>query len=71
MFELVSLPVLQLLAAAVNFIVVVIAGTPVFALPFKNLNQVMAVTPRWPKGRDAADTNGVATLEPISQGGTS
>jgi hypothetical protein len=70
-FELISLPVLQLLAAAVNFIVVVIAGTPVFALPFKSLNQVMAVTPRWPKNGRDAEANGVATLEPISQGGTS
>ena len=46
--------------------------SPVFALPFKSLNQVMAVTPRWPKSaRDTAEANGVATLEPISQGGTS
>ena len=44
-FELMSLPVLQLLAAAVNFAVVVIAGRPTFSLPFRNLDQVLANTP--------------------------
>lgn len=45
-FELVSLPVLQLLAAGVNFAVVVLLGRPVFALPFRNLEQVLASTPQ-------------------------
>ena len=44
-FELLSLPVLQLLAAAVNFAVVVILGRPTFTLPFRNLEQVLASTP--------------------------
>jgi hypothetical protein len=44
-FELLSLPVLQLMAAAVNFAVVVILGRPVFALPFRELDQVLATTP--------------------------
>jgi hypothetical protein len=44
-FELLSLPVLQLLAAAVNFAVVVILGHPTFALPFRSLDQVLASTP--------------------------
>lgn len=44
-FELMSLPVLQLLAAAVNFAVVVIAGRPTFTLPFRTLDQVLASTP--------------------------
>ncbi len=44
-FELMSLPVLQILAAAVNFAVVVIAGRPTFSLPFRNLEQVLATTP--------------------------
>lgn len=44
-FELVSLPVLQLLAAAVNFAVVVILGHPTFTLPFRNLEQLLASTP--------------------------
>jgi len=44
-FELISLPVLQLLAAGVNFFVVVIVGRPTFTLPFRNLEQVLASTP--------------------------
>ena len=44
-FELLSLPVLQVLAAGLNFAVVVIMGRPTFTLPFKNLDQVMAGTP--------------------------
>jgi len=44
-FELISLPVLQLLAAGVNFAVVVILGRPTFTLPFRNLEQVLASTP--------------------------
>jgi hypothetical protein len=44
-FELLSLPVLQLLAAALNFAVVVVLGRPTFTLPFRNLEQVLASTP--------------------------
>jgi len=44
-FELISLPVLQILAAGVNFAVVVILGRPTFTLPFRNLEQVLASTP--------------------------
>jgi hypothetical protein len=44
-FELITLPVLQLLAAAVNFAVVVILGRPTFTLPFRNMEQVLASTP--------------------------
>lgn len=42
LLELVSLPVLQLLAAAVNAATVIVAGRPAFELPFTTLNQVMA-----------------------------
>lgn len=44
-FELMTLPVLQVLAAAVNFAVVVILGHPTFSLPFRSLDQVLATTP--------------------------
>jgi hypothetical protein len=57
-FELLTLPVLQLLAAAVNAVVVVIMSRPMFVLPFKNLNQALAATPRWtraPEGAGDAD----------------
>src|SRR5437762_6516626 len=45
MFELLSLPVLQLLAAAINFAVVGIKSRPMFALPFKHLEDVLNATP--------------------------
>ena len=43
--ELLTLPVLPLLAAGFNFGVVVILGKPHFTLPFKSLDQVLASTP--------------------------
>lgn len=44
-FELLTLPVLQLLAAALNFAVVVVQSRPVFTLPFHNLDDMLKVTP--------------------------
>lgn len=43
--ELLTLPVLQLLAAGFNFGVVVILGKPHFTLPFRSLDQVLTSTP--------------------------
>ncbi|HVE79554.1 MAG TPA: hypothetical protein VNA89_11855 [Gemmatimonadaceae bacterium] len=45
MFELLSLPVLQLLAAAMNFFVVAVQSRPLFVLPFTSLDDVMAAAP--------------------------
>jgi hypothetical protein len=45
MFELLSLPVLQLLAAAINFAVVAVQSRPMFSLPFKSLDDILAATP--------------------------
>ena len=45
-FELLTLPVLQLLAAGLNFAVVVILGRPIFTLPLRSLDQVLAGTPQ-------------------------
>jgi hypothetical protein len=45
MFELLSLPVLQLLAAAMNFFVVAVQSRPLFTLPFTSLDDVMAAAP--------------------------
>lgn len=45
--ELISLPVLQLLAAAVNFAVVAVQSRPVFSLPFRSLDDLLAVTQAW------------------------
>lgn len=42
-FELVTLPILQLFAAAVNFVVVSFRAEPVFQLPFRQLDDVLEV----------------------------
>jgi hypothetical protein len=42
LMELVSLPILQLLAVALNFPIVVVRGDPVFRLPFRSLDEVVA-----------------------------
>lgn len=44
-FELMSLPILQLLAAGFNFGFVIFAGRPHFALPFRSIEDVLASTP--------------------------
>jgi hypothetical protein len=45
MFELVTLPVLQLMAAGFNFCLVVLLGRPLFTLPFRSLEEVLAASP--------------------------
>ena len=44
MLELLSLPVLQLLATALNFAVVIIHSRPMFTLPFKSLDDILHPT---------------------------
>jgi hypothetical protein len=44
MLELLSLPVLQLLASAVNFAVMIVQSHGVFTLPFKTLDDMLAAT---------------------------
>ena len=44
LFELVSLPVLQVVAAGLNFLFVVFTARPHFTLPFKSIDDVMAAT---------------------------
>ena len=44
-FELMSLPILGLLAAGFNFLIVVVLGKPHFALPFRSIDDVLASTP--------------------------
>jgi hypothetical protein len=43
-FELITLPVMQLFAAAVNMIVVLIRSQPLFRLPFTSIDDALAVT---------------------------
>ena len=45
MFELLSLPVLQPFAAALNFAVVTVQSRPMFRLPFNSLDDVLHATP--------------------------
>jgi hypothetical protein len=45
MFELLSLPVLQLLAVALNFAVVTVQSRPMFVLPFRTMEDMMAAVP--------------------------
>jgi len=42
--EVLSLPILQLFAVAVNFVVVIARGEPLFRLPFQSLDDVLATT---------------------------
>jgi hypothetical protein len=44
LFELVSLPVLQLVASGMNFLFVLFTGRGHFTLPFKSIDEVMAAT---------------------------
>jgi hypothetical protein len=45
MFELLTLPVLQLMASGFNFCLVVLLGRPLFTLPFRSLEEVLAASP--------------------------
>jgi hypothetical protein len=44
LFELASLPVLQVVAAGLNFLFVVFTGRGHFTLPFKSIDEVLAAT---------------------------
>jgi hypothetical protein len=45
LFELLTLPVLQLLAVALNFAVVVVTSRPAFNVPFKSLEEMLSSNP--------------------------
>jgi hypothetical protein len=51
-FELMSLPILQLLAAGFNFLIVAVVGKPHFSLPFRSIDEVLASTPFAGKGAE-------------------
>ena len=56
MFELLSLPALQLLAAALNFAVVAVQSRPMFSLPFRSLEDILASTPMAHGSRPTLET---------------
>ncbi len=62
-FELVSLPVLQLFAAALNFVAVVITSRPMFSLPFASIDEVLAATPSFATSKSAP----ASSAEPLPQ----
>ncbi|HEX9581521.1 MAG TPA: hypothetical protein VF970_10490 [Gemmatimonadales bacterium] len=71
-FELLTLPVLQLFAAAINFAVVVVRSQQVFTLPFRDLDTVMAATPFAGQPEEPAPRRGAGTAaaRPSHAGGT-
>jgi hypothetical protein len=60
MFELLSIPVMQLLASALNFAVVVMQSRPVFSLPFTSIDDMLVATPFATRGRDTLGDRGKA-----------
>jgi hypothetical protein len=62
LFELLTLPVLQLLAVALNFAVVVVQSRPVFMVPFKSLDEMLQSNPFAARG--GKHEHGVARLTP-------
>ncbi len=66
MFELLSLPVLQMLAAAINFAVVAVQSRPMFSLPFRSLEDILAATPLAGSSRPTLETGSRRTpLDPM------
>ena len=55
---LVALPALQLLAVALNFAVVVVQSRPAFTLPFKSLDDMLAMNPFATLPRTRVERNG-------------
>ncbi len=68
-FELMSLPVLQLFAAAVNFAVVVIGSRPMFSLPFRSIEDLMVATPKIGNAKPAPPPKPLTQSTPLHTGG--
>ncbi len=68
-FELLSLPILQLFAAAVNFTVVLVRSRPIFQLPFTELDEVLAATPFASRSDDGGGRRRAKSAQPASAGG--
>jgi hypothetical protein len=68
-FELLTLPVLQLFAAAINFVVVVVRSQQVFTLPFRDLDAVLAATPFAGHAEEPTGRRGAAAARPSHVGG--
>src|SRR6266516_3107927 len=60
LMELLTLPVLQLVASGFNFLVVVIMGKPHFNLPFRSLDQVLHSAPIFQTGKTSTVEGGAS-----------
>jgi hypothetical protein len=69
MFELLTLPVLQLLAAAINFPVVAVRSHPAFVLPFNSLDEVLSATPFAHRGEAPGHAASPAAAQPRASRG--
>ena len=66
--EIVSLPVLQLAAVAVNFPVVAISSQPIFTLPLRSLDDVLADTPFPGAGRKSKAASAASAARAAAKG---
>ena len=72
LFEMLSLPVLQLFAAAINFPIVAVRSEPLFTLPFRDLDQALEAFPLTGRVRPAGtSSSGGIRPGPPSEGGLS
>ncbi len=71
LFELITLPVLQLFAAAMNFAAVALGSRQMFALPFNNIEELRIKTLRPPGSGRAKNGGQVPAVhpQPAEQGG--
>jgi hypothetical protein len=66
-FELLSLPVLQLFAAALNFAVVAITSRPMFTLPFTSLDDLLDAAPRNGNARKSRPPKSTPMVQPVEE----
>ena len=66
-FELISLPVLQLFAAALNFAVVTITSKPMFSLPFTSLDDVLAAASKNGSQKKSRAPKSTPMVQPVGE----
>ena len=66
-FELISLPVLQLFAAALNFAVVTITSKPMFSLPFTSLDDVLAAASKNGSPKKSRQPKSTPMVQPVGE----
>lgn len=66
--ELASLPVLQLVAMAVNFPVMAISSQPIFTFPLRSLDDVLADTPFPAMPRKSKAASAASAAQAVAKG---